>query len=119
MRVMVIGASADPAKYGNKAVRAYLRRGHAVLPVNPERDTIEGLACYPDVSAPPGPIDRAALYLPADVGITVLDALAERGDVADFYVNPGAESQELIERAEALGLNPIQACSIMEIGERP
>jgi hypothetical protein len=34
-------------------------------------------------------------------------------------VNPGAESPELIARAEELGLEPIQACSIVEIGVSP
>ena len=37
----------------------------------------------------------------------------------ELYVNPGAESDELIARAEALGLEPILACSIVDIGERP
>ena len=45
-----------------QAVRAYLRRGHEVLPVNPRlaRDgaRVEGLGVYADVSGPPGPIDR-------------------------------------------------------------
>jgi exo-beta-1,3-glucanase (GH17 family) len=31
--VAVIGASADPAKYGNKAVRAYKQQGYQVFPV--------------------------------------------------------------------------------------
>jgi hypothetical protein len=34
-------------------------------------------------------------------------------------VNPGAESDELIAEAERLGLEPIQACSIIDIGEVP
>jgi uncharacterized protein len=34
-------------------------------------------------------------------------------------LNPGAESPALLEHAEALGLNVIQACSILAIGEHP
>ena len=119
MRIMVIGASADTSKFGNKAVRAYIRQQHTVLPVNPNEQTIESLTAYPDVTSPPGPIDRAALYLPPEIGITVLQPLADRNDVAEFYINPGAESEALIAEAKRLNLNPIQACAIVDINEMP
>lgn len=119
MRVMVIGASKNPAKYGHKAVRAYQRQGHDVLPINPHAETVAGIRCFADVTGPPGPIDRASLYLPPSVGIGVLDALAERGDVAELWVNPGAESPQLLDRAAELGLATIQACSILAVGEDP
>ena len=119
MRVMVIGASRHPAKFGHKAVLAYQRQGHTVLPVNPSAEQIADVPCYARVSDPPGPIDRATLYLPPEQGIEVLEPLAARGDVQEFYVNPGAESDALLERAGELGLDPVQACSIVAIGERP
>lgn len=119
MRVMVIGASRDPGKYGNKAVRAYIRQDHEVLPVNPGADEIEGVQCYSDVTEVPGPIDRASCYLPPEKGIDILEPLAQRGDVKEFWLNPGSESPELVERAEQLGFSPIQACSIVAIGETP
>jgi len=119
MRVMVIGASTNPDKYGNKAVKAYLNQGHEVLPVNPRAQTIEGLQAYPDVASVPGPIDRATVYLPPKLGASVLEALAARGDVQEVWLNPGSESPELVEQIKAAGLQPIQACSIVAIGEHP
>ena len=118
MRIMVIGASRNPDKYGNRALRAYVQRGHVVLPVNATADEIEGVKAYRFVSDPDGPIDRAILYLPAHVGIGVLDALAARGDVAELWVSPGAESDELLDRARALGFDPIQACAIVDVQAR-
>ena len=38
----VIGASADPTKYGNKAFRAYKQQGYQVFPVNPKATQLEG-----------------------------------------------------------------------------
>jgi predicted CoA-binding protein len=116
--VAVIGASNVREKFGNKAVRAYLRQGWTVYPVNPHEREVEGLKAYPSITDIPGPVDRATLYLPPQVGLGVLDGIKAKG-VEDFYVNPGAESEELLARAEAMGLNPIWACSIVEIGERP
>lgn len=122
-RVMVIGASADRTKYGNKAVRAFLRAGDEVLPVNPSaaaaNQTIEGLRVYPDIASVPGPIDKATIYVHPEQGFDVLDAIAAREDIAEVWLNPGAESPELLAHARSLGLDPIQACSIVAIGERP
>jgi predicted CoA-binding protein len=119
MRVMIVGASADRSKYGNKAVRAYQRQGHDVLPVNPAGGVIEGAATYRNIAEVPGPIDRASLYVPPAVGVKLIEELAARGDVAELWLNPGSESDELIDRARSLGFDPILACSIVDIGERP
>lgn len=116
--VAVIGASADRRKFGNKAVRAFARQGYDVKPINPHEASVEGLATYPTVSAVPGPVDLVTMYVPPEVGITVLADIAGKKP-AEFWVNPGAESPELIARAEALGLEPIVACSILGIGESP
>ncbi len=116
--VAVIGASSAHHKFGNKAVRAYLRQGWTVYPVNPNEPVIEGLTSYPSVSAIPGPVDRASLYLPPALGIDVLEDIQRKG-IRELWVNPGAESDALIEKAERLGLETIQACSIVDIGERP
>jgi hypothetical protein len=35
------------------------------------------------------------------------------------WFNPGSESDALVSRAQALGLNVIEACSIMGIGDSP
>jgi predicted CoA-binding protein len=116
--VAVIGASNVKEKYGNKAVRAYLRQGWTVYPVNPREPEVEGLKTYASITDIPGPVTRATLYLPPAVGLGVLDSIKAKG-VQELYVNPGAESDELMAKAEALGLDPIWACSIVEIGERP
>lgn len=38
--IAIVGASADRAKFGNKAVRAYAEEGWEVWPVNPKVDVI-------------------------------------------------------------------------------
>jgi predicted CoA-binding protein len=119
MRVMIIGASTNRAKFGNKALRAYVRQGHEVLPVNPRADEIEGLKCYRSIVAAPGPIDRALFYIPPKLGLQAMQELAERGDVGEVWLNPGAESVELIAKSRQLGFEPILACAIIDIGERP
>jgi hypothetical protein len=39
--------------------------------------------------------------------------------VKELFLNPGSESPEVMEKAQSLGLEPIAACSIIDIGESP
>lgn len=119
MRVMIIGASSNRAKYGNKAVRAYVRAGHTVLPVNPNEESVEGIRTYATIAEAPGPIDRASLYVPPSIGAAMMAQLAQRGDVGEIWLNPGAESREVMAQAQQAGVEPILGCSIIDIGERP
>jgi len=116
--VAVIGASSDRSKYGNKAVRAHQAAGFVVFPVNLRERTIEGLKVYRSVAEIPGAVDRVLLYLPPAEGIRLLRAIAGKKP-KEFFVNPGAESETLIRKATQLGLNPIQACSIVAVGKSP
>ena len=119
MRVMIIGASNDRAKYGNKAVRAFMGQGHEVVPINPTEATVEGLTAYADVSQPAGPFERALLYVPPPVVLKILPALAARKDVDEVWFNPGTESDAGLSTAARLGLQVVQACSILDIGAMP
>jgi hypothetical protein len=48
----------------------------------------------------------------------MLDEIAARG-CGELFLNPGTESDEVVQKANALGLEPIQACSIVDLGVRP
>ena len=116
--VAVIGASNDRNKFGNRAVRAFRQQGYTVVPINPHETEVEGLKAYPSVLDVPGPIDMASFYVPPDIGEQVIGDVARKG-VAEVWLNPGADSDELIARARALQIQPIVACSIVAIGENP
>lgn len=118
MKVAIIGASSSRDKFGNKAVRSYASQGHEVYPVNPNEETIEGLTAYKSIKDIEETIDRALLYVPPQVGITVIDDIAEKG-VGEVIVNPGAGSPELMARGIELGLKMIEACAIIAIGDTP
>ena len=108
--VAIIGASADRNKFSNKSIHAHQRAGYDVFPVNPKEETIEGLKVYKSILDVPGELDRVSLYLPPAIGVKVLDDIAKKG-CKELWINPGVESSELMEKAGALGLNTIFACS--------
>lgn len=116
--VAVIGASSDRHKFGNKALRAFEQQGYEVIPINPHETEVEGHRSFASVLDVPGTIDMATVYVQPEVGVAVMEQLAEKG-VPEVWLNPGADGQRVIARARALGLNIIQACSIIGIGESP
>ena len=116
--VAVIGASSNRRKFGNRALRAFARQGYTVLAINPNEQDIEGFPTYPSVLDVPGNIDMATVYVPPDVGLRVVEELARKG-VGEVWLNPGADDDEVVDRARALGLKTVQACSILAIGESP
>ena len=116
--VAVVGASSNRSKFGNRAVRAYQQQGYTVVPINPHEAVIEGLKSYASVLDVPGPIDIASVYLPPAIGGQVIAEIARKG-ISEVWLNPGADSDEIIARAKALGIQPIVACSIVAIGANP
>ena len=116
--VAIIGASTDRSKFGNKAVRAYQQQGFTVWPVNPKEPTVEGLPAFASIADVPGRPDLVSVYLPPPMTLKVLPAIAAKG-CDELWLNPGTESEGVLAEAGRLGLNVIQACSIVSVGASP
>jgi predicted CoA-binding protein len=118
--VVIVGASTNRSKFGNKAVRAFLGEDAIVYPINPRESEIEGQTAYPTLSDLPDDVDydRVLMYVPPAVGIGLLGEI-KKLNAHEVWLNPGSESSELIQRAEEIGLPTITACSIIGIGHSP
>ena len=116
--VAVVGASSDRQKFGNKALRAYKAEGYRVIPINPTEREVEGLPTYRSVLDVPERIDMATVYVQPDVALRLLPEF-EQKQIGEIWINPGAESDELLAEAKRRKLNVIAACSIMGIGRNP
>ncbi len=116
--VAIIGASSNRAKFGNKAVRAFLQQGFTVYPVNPNETQIEGLQTYQRILDVPVRPQMVSVYLPPQALLTILPDIAKKG-CDELWLNPGTESDEVLAQAGRLGLNVVQACSIVGVGVSP
>jgi len=78
--VAVVGASADPKKPGNTALRHMISMGYKgkLYPVNPREKGILGLPCYKSVSEIPEPVDLCVLMVAAELTVPVAQELTER-----------------------------------------
>ena len=116
--VAVIGASSDRRKFGNKALRAFQAEGYRVIPINPNEREVEGIPTYASVLDVPERIDMATVYVQPEVALSLLPEL-EQKRIAEIWLNPGADSDELLTEAGRRKLNVIAACSIVAIGRSP
>lgn len=104
----VVGASSDRAKYGNKVLRSYIQAGRRVFPVNPTAAEIEGLTAYPDLAALPERVHGVSIITPPAVTTGIVEQAARLG-IRHLWMQPGAESEESIDKARELGLNVIHS----------
>jgi predicted CoA-binding protein len=116
--VAVVGASSDRRKFGNKALRAFQAQGYRVIPINPNEPEVEGLRTYPSVVDVPETIDMATVYVQPEVVMQLLDGF-EKKQIPEIWVNPGADSDDVMAEARRRKLNVIFACSIVGVGRSP
>jgi acetate---CoA ligase (ADP-forming) len=78
--VAIVGASSDPKKPGNTALRNMISMGYRgkIFPVNPREPSILGLPCHKNVLDIPEPIDLCVLLVAAELTLQVAKDLAER-----------------------------------------
>ncbi|MFT8081753.1 CoA-binding protein, partial [Salmonella enterica subsp. enterica serovar Enteritidis] len=64
--VAILGASDNPIKAGGRTIDYLRRHGFAgrILPVNPKRAEVQGLAAYPSLRALPEAPDAVVISLP-------------------------------------------------------
>jgi uncharacterized protein len=116
--VAIIGASSNRNKFGNKAVRAFQQQGYTVYPVNPNEAEVEGLPAFKSIKDVPVRPEMVTVYVPPPVLLELLPDIAAKG-CDELWLNPGTHSVSVVAEAERLGLNTIQACSIVGIGVSP
>ncbi len=116
--VAVIGASDDPLRIGGRPISYMLSQGYLgkIYPVNPNRETVQGVKSYPSVAALPETPDVAIVIVPASAALENVTALAERGCAAAILFSAGfaetgpegaAAQQKLVDVAHAHGMRLI------------
>jgi predicted CoA-binding protein len=110
--VAVLGASANPERYSNKAVRRLMEAGHRVIPVNPALAEIEGLAAAKSLGAIEDPVDTLTLYVGPERLAAMTEAIVHLAPKRVIF-NPGTESPELASALDRAGIPHIEACTLV------
>lgn len=111
-RVVVVGASPNPERYSNRAMRLLLEHGHDAIPVHPAVEEIEGVKSVKSLSKISGEIDTVTLYVSAARSSSMQDALLQLRPRRVIF-NPGAENPALSEVLENSGIRTQEACTLV------
>ena len=115
----VVGASANPEKYGYKVwhmLRHYGKTAHAV---NPNVAEIDGETVYKSISDLPTMPDVVVAVVPP-VATETLPAQMAAQKIGSLWIQPGAESAKAVADAESAGIETIHGgtCIMMELRAR-
>lgn len=111
-RIAVVGVSRNKNKFGNAAYKELKERGYQVYAVNPAAEEINGDACYPGLLALKDQVEGVLVTVPAQKGIQVLQEAKEAG-IRHVWVQQQAESPELLQVGQQLGLNLVSGKCIL------
>jgi uncharacterized protein len=115
---VVLGASSNRSKFGNKAVRAFAHRLWTVIPVNPRESMIEGIPCVSDLDSVPRRPDVLSVYLPPRLVEGMSDAIARLAP-SEIWLNPGTSDSQVTEALGRHDLDFIHDCTLIRLGMNP
>ncbi len=102
--VALIGASNNPDRWGYYTMKCLLLGGHnRIFPVNPSEEEIQGLRCYPNISAIPHEIDLAVIVVNVSLAPGIIEECIENKVGGGILITAGfaeinAEGAELQKR---------------------
>jgi predicted CoA-binding protein len=110
-KTVVFGASENPERYANKAIRSLRKRGHPVVAIGlregkvTDVDIVKGMPEVKDV-------DTVTLYLSEKNQKQYYDYILSLHPNRIIY-NPGAENAELETLANKKGIENMEACTLV------
>ncbi len=112
--IALVGASDNESKYGHTIFLDLKRKGYRVYPVNPRRDTVQGEKAYARLADIPEPPTIVNFVIPPRFTLHVLKQCLELG-LMNVFIQPGAESPEVMEFIQENGFNYLaNACIMVE-----
>jgi len=111
-RVAVVGISDKPDRPAHYVAK-YLRDvGKQIIPINPNLQTVLGLACYPSLAEAPGPIDAVNVFRRAEACAQVVREAIAAG-AKGVWLQSGIVSDEARRLAAEANIDFVQDRCIM------
>ncbi|MBT8164889.1 MAG: CoA-binding protein [Acidimicrobiia bacterium] len=110
--IALVGATDNPSKYGHTIYLDLKRKGYTVLPVNPQRVTVDADEAYEKLADLPEPPTIVNFVIPPRFTLHVLKQCLELG-LKNVWLQPGAESPEVMEFIQEHDFNYLANACIM------
>ena len=110
-KTLVLGASENPARYSNMAIRMLRSHGHEVAAIGTKETRVEDVGVTREKS-PYKDIDTVTLYMNPTLQQAYYDYILSLHPRRIIY-NPGTENPELQELAAKAGIENMEACTLV------
>lgn len=110
--VVVLGASKNPERYSNRAVKLLKEKGYHTIPVNPAYGEIEGLKAVPDLTLIKEEVYALSVYLSPERTKPLIKSIISLKPKR-VILNPGSESDELEQHLQENGIVYERACTLV------
>lgn len=111
MKTLVIGASEDPSRYANKAIRMLLDYEHEVLAIASRKGSVQGIVFHTEKVNFEG-VDTVTLYINPQIQTSYYSYIQDLKPRRVIF-NPGTENQEFIEILQQVGVECVEACTLV------
>ena len=108
-RIAIVGASDTPTSVGYTILKKLVGSGFdgVIYPVNPRRESVQGIHAYPDVKSLPRPADLAVICTPAGTVPGIVEDCGEMGTMGIIIISAGfreigEEGKQLEAEVEAI-----------------
>ena len=105
----IMGIVNDTSRYAYKIYRKLKEHDKTVYGINPKYEIVDGDKIYPNIKDVNQPIDVAVFVVNPKIGIHMLDDVKNLG-IKYVWLQPGSADEDLVNKAEGLGLTVIQNC---------
>jgi len=110
----VVGDVLNEEKYAFKIVNRLEKGNYNVVKVNPRSNSDQVYKSLKDVKEK---IDVIDLVIHPKIGIKVMKEVKELG-IDKVLIQPGAESEEILEYCKENNINAFQGCALVELSKK-
>ena len=110
-KTLVLGASDNPQRYSNMAMTRLRSKGHPVVAIGRRPTTVGDVSVDTEKKAFTG-VDTVTLYLSPRLQQEYYDYILSLHPKRIIF-NPGTENDELARLAQANGIQPLEACTLV------
>lgn len=111
LKTVVIGASENPERYSNRAVRMLKQHGHSVVAVGLRSGSIDGVEIKTGFPAEEN-VDTVTLYVGPANQSAWLPYIASLHPKR-LILNPGTENDTITNWAKEHNIEPVEACTLV------
>jgi len=112
-KIAFIGLSTNPKKFGNTLYKELIKRSYELFPIHIREKEINGIVCYPGIEVVRDKVEGIIINTNPKNTLQILDEL-KKNNITKVWLQPGAESEDVIKKANDLNLSVISnRCLLM------